>query len=96
VVVDTAGAPVSDLQVTVRRVATDSILSTASGSSFAAGTYLVLDDGFKDEVAARGEVVRFTGVRGGDQVSADFTFGTDPCRCHIERISGPDTLRLGG
>ena len=95
VVVDSAGVPLDDVQVTVRRLAGDSVLAVPQNPVLGSGVYAVIDDGFKDALSPSGEIIRFHGVRGSEMVQADFMMGVDDCRCHILKISGPDTLRFG-
>ncbi|MEZ4416191.1 MAG: hypothetical protein R3E10_10640 [Gemmatimonadota bacterium] len=89
-VVDPSGAPVEGLSVVVTRLQDGLVLrSRENGGS---GTYMVLDDRARFDVAASGERVRFVAADGVHSVSADFVMATDLCRCHIHKLLGPDRL----
>jgi hypothetical protein len=57
------------------------------------GAYLVADDGMLDVFSSEGDTVRVTGTKDAAAFVADFVFAVpDPCRCHVERVSGPDSV----
>ena len=94
-VVDDAGAPVAGLDVDVIRSATGALLPYG-GPGFEAGAYRIMDDGMREELAADGESVVVEEAGAVTTFRADFRFGTDVSRCHVEKISGPDTVETGG
>lgn len=94
VAVDAGGSLVSGL------VITDSVLRT--GERFVVeqfngfepvGSYTVFSDNFESKVREAGDAVRVTGTDGSRGFGATFVFGSDGC--HIRKISGPDTVRVG-
>ena len=96
-VVDGGGAPVLDATVAVTRVRDGFSYDVDQGQGISGGgRYIILDDGFKGEVAEGGEAVRVVVSKDGASVTGDYVFASDDCDCHISKISGPDTLTLGG
>ncbi len=89
-VVDAAGAPVTGLTVTMTRVRDGRTFDVGGGDPLGTpGVYLVMDDRFKQVIGTRGDLIRFEARKAGRLVSADFVFRVDPCRCHVEKVSGP-------
>ena len=91
-VVDSTGAPVPGLEVTVRRARDGVVLESTELGGLQAGVYPVVDDNSTLRLRPSGEVVRFVASNGTDEVASDFVVGTDGCRCHVRLYSGPDTL----
>lgn len=94
-VVDDGGVPVAGLEVDVTRQATGALLPYG-GPGSEAGSYRIMDDGMREELASDGESVVVEGAGTGISFRADYRFGTDGSRCHVEKISGPDTVAVGG
>jgi hypothetical protein len=89
-VVDTTGAPLS-----AAWVVTDTVLRTAkplliAQQGYPAGAVTIFSDNNLNDVRAAGDSVWVTGIGGGRTFSATYQFGSDGC--HIQRISGPDTV----
>jgi hypothetical protein len=40
------------------------------------------------------EKIYFSATDGSKITSGEFMFNTDECKCHINKVSGPDTLVL--
>ena len=91
-VVDTAGSPVDSMSVVVTRPRDGFTFTPDQELAFDPGTYVIMDDGDKTALTISGETVRVVATKGGASVNADYVFATDDCRCHIEKVSGPDTL----
>ena len=90
-VVDELIVPVSDVTLTEILVRTGEHIGF-SDPEVAQGVYKILDDSFKDRISQSGDRIRMTGSKSGVGVFlTDFVFETDPCRCHINKVSGPDT-----
>ena len=93
VVIDQAGAPVSDAIITRTHLRTGEVLEPGWLGMLQPGVYLVADDGMLDVFSGEGDTVRVTGTKGDAAFAADFVFAVpDPCRCHVERVSGPDSV----
>ena len=90
-VVDTSGAPVVGVAITVTRVATEENLEFTP-ANLPDGVYIILDDGFVGAVAMEGETFNVVGRKDNAVFMQDYVFGADACRCHLTRISGPDSI----
>ena len=92
-VVDTAGTPVVGVAITVTRVSTQENLEFTP-ADLPDGVYIILDDGFVGAVDMEGETFQVQGRKDNAEFMQDYVFGTDVCRCHLTRISGPDSIVL--
>ena len=92
-VIDQGGAPVPDAIITRTHLRTGEVLEPGWLGMLQPGVYLVADDGMLDVFSSEGDTVRVTGTGGAAAFAADFVFAVpDPCRCHVERVSGPDSV----
>ena len=91
VVVDTAGNPVDGLTVQVVRTSTGEQLPYG-GAAFSAGSYRIMDDGMAAAIRIEGETIEAGTSGGGATFDAAWEFGADAWRCHVEKLSGPDTV----
>ncbi len=95
-VLDDASQPQNGVALTRTNLRTGRVLEPGWLGLLAPGVYDVADDGLRDELSSGGDVVRVTGTVGGASFTADFVFATpEPCRCHVVRIAGPDTVTIG-
>jgi hypothetical protein len=95
-VLDDASQPASGVVLTRTNLRTGRVLEPGWLGLLAPGVYEVVDDGLLEEFSSDGDVVRVTGTQGSGSFTADFVFATpDPCRCHVVRITGPDTVVIG-
>ncbi len=90
-VVDTDGTPVVGVAITVTRLSTEENIEFTP-ADLPDGVYIILDDGFVDAVDMDGEVFRVVGRKDNAGFMQDYVFGSDVCRCHLTRISGPDSI----
>lgn len=94
-VVDTVGAPVGGLSPNITLVRTGAAITPDQMYAFGAGAYVVVTDHEQSMISTAGDAIHFTVSSAGRSASADFVVGvTSPCRCHIQRVSGPNTLVL--
>lgn len=95
-VVDTLGVPVDSLTVTIRDKDGDELDVVQESYAFGPGKYTVLNDSFTQMFCACGTVqkVYFSAADGNRVAAGEFLFNTDECKCHINKVSGPDTLFL--
>ena len=94
-VIDTLGNPVDSLQTKVTNSRRKEFyFDELSSPPNSVGTYLVMTDRYKKDFTTRPERVIFTGNKNNHDVTAEFFFNTDECRCHVYKVSGPDTLVL--
>lgn len=54
--------------------------------------YTVMDDTYVNEFETIPEVIIFTGIKDTSKVTGEFLINTDECKCHINKVAGPDTL----
>lgn len=94
-VLDDAGAPVAGLEVDVTREASGASLPYGE-PGFTPGTYRIMDDAMADELRIDGEPIAVEGSGGGLSFRADYVFGADVARCHVRKISGPDSVVAAG
>jgi hypothetical protein len=95
-VVDAGGAPVSDVTITRTNLRTGALFEPTWLGMPVPGTYLVADDGLVDEFSSEGDLVRVTGEKDGATFEAQFEFAVpDECRCHVDKLAGPDTVTIG-
>lgn len=102
-VVDSTGAPVASAAVDVIREATgESVVCASEGQEGCVqpaassgvqggGNFEVMTDAVP--VSEAGETFRVVARHDGLEAEAPFQIGFDGC--HVEKLSGPDTLRLG-
>ena len=91
-VVDVDGEPADGVNIRVVRDQTGEQLDFGSPAG-APGAYVIMDDSFTDRIAAD-EPFEVSGVRGEASFTTGFRFGTDPCRCHVLLLAGPDRVTL--
>ena len=95
-VIDDASQPVGDLQLTITNLRTGRVLESGWLGLLVPGSYVIADDGMLDEIPHDGDLVRVVGVKAGISFEAEFAFAVrEPCRCHVERLAGPDTIVWG-
>jgi hypothetical protein len=95
-VVDDTGSLVPDVIVTRTNLRTGATLEPTWLGMLQPGVYLLADDGLRDAFSSNGDTLRVTGAKGNDTFSADFVFAVpDPCRCHVQKLAGPDTVVIG-
>lgn len=92
-VVDEMNNPVPGLNTTVKDDS-GKIFDFLHDPFLFPGYYTVMDDNYTREFSTVPRLILFTGIKDSLSVSADFFINTDDCFCHIEKVSGPDTLVL--
>lgn len=93
-VVDTLGSPVGDATVTATNLRTGTLLGPTSLALLTPGTYVIVDDGSRDKLREAGDSVRVTAGRDASPVTTATYFISVPAGCHVEKVSGPDTLAV--
>ena len=93
-VVDTIGVPVDSLNVTIRDKDGDELNVVQDPHPFGAGKYTVLNDSFTQMLCycPTAEEIYFSATDGNRVAVGEYLFNTNKCRCHINKVSGPDTL----
>ena len=89
---DANDQPVTDATVQTFHVRTGALVPVTSLVDLIAGYYAILDDGATRLIPSGVEPFRVAASRGGGMpVEALYEFSA-PNGCHIEKVSGPDTL----
>lgn len=96
VVIDSLGNPVDSLQTIVSndRGKQYDFTSYLPLPPYMHGTYFVMTDGYQNDFSIVPGRIMFSGNKENKEVNCEFYFNTDKCRCHVYKISGPDTLVL--
>jgi hypothetical protein len=94
-VLDDASQPVSDAALTVTNLRTGRALTSGWLGQLVPGSYVIADDGMLEEFSDAGDRVRVEGQASAGSFTVEFTFAPDACRCHLQRVSGPDTVVIG-
>jgi len=95
-VVDTLGVPVDSLTVIIKDKDGDELDVQQNQFNFDEGKYTVLTDAFIHIFCSCGSAqkIYFSATDGSTSANGEFLFNTDECKCHINKVSGPDTLVL--
>ena len=95
-VVDTLGVPVDSLNTTIKNKDGDELDVQQEINIFGAGKYTVLNDSFTQMFCDCGtpQQIYFSATDGNITTYGEYLFNTDECKCHINKVSGPDTLVL--
>lgn len=95
-VVDTLGIPIDSLTVTIKDKDGDELDVAQDPHPFGAGKYTVLNDSFTQMFCSCTipEKIYFSATDGNRVAAGEFLFNTDECKCHINKVEGPDTLVL--
>jgi hypothetical protein len=94
-VLDDAAQPVPDADLTITNLRTGRTLQSGWLGDLVPGHYAIVDDAMLDEFSGAGDPVRVRGQSPAGSFTAEFVFGPDDCRCHLQRIAGPDTVMVG-
>jgi hypothetical protein len=93
VITDNAGAPADSVNLAVTLVRTGERLDHAPLGPHPEGTYPLIDDGATTKLRASGDQVQAVATKGAAVAQADFVIAV-PGGCHVDKLSGPDTLTL--
>jgi len=92
-VVDASSGPAAAATVTTTLVRTGETITPGTVMDFVTGVYPILDDGAIPRLHPAGDSIRVRAVQGNASAESGFRFEV-PDGCHIQRVSGPDTLVL--
>ncbi len=93
-VVDASGQPAEGVSISVRRVSDGALLTVNSSLGQGSGVYVILTDGNIQDVSEAGTTVEVVGTLGELGFTAEYVFDRDACQCHVNKISGPETVQL--
>jgi Na+/H+-dicarboxylate symporter len=92
-VVDAQSAPAPTAVITTTLLRTGETLTPTTVMDFVTGVYPILDDGAAPKLRIAGDSIRVRAVQGTASAEAIYRFEV-PGGCHIQKVSGPDTLVL--
>lgn len=98
--VDASNNPVTDLDIAVEVTRTGELVDVRQSDYLREkGEYVIFDDGFRNaippKIAALGETLQVTGTGVSGDFAAQFEVSVDvKCRCHVFKLSGPDTVTV--
>lgn len=95
-VVDTLGNPVDSLTITIKDKDGDELDVQQDQYFLDEGKYTVLNDSFTHIFCSCGtpQTIYFSATDGNRTANGEFLFNIDECKCHVNKVSGPDTLLL--
>lgn len=95
-VVDTLGVQADSLSVIIKDKDGDELNVQQKSHPFGPGKHTVLNDSFTQMFCACGtsEEIYFSATDRNKVAAREFLFNTDECKCHINKVEGPDTLIL--
>ena len=91
VVVDTLNNPVSGLISTIEDVS-GKMYSFPQEPPFFPGQYTIMNDSYVHDFSSVPKTILFTAENDSLAVGAQYLINADECICHINKVSGPDTL----
>lgn len=93
-VIDATGNPVEGLTATVRNEWSGRSISrdSTNGGLGIGGNYTLITDSEIDMVSEDGSPISFVAAGNNLVAEASYVIGTGNCRCHVLKISGPDTI----
>jgi hypothetical protein len=92
-IIDTSGNPVDSLVTRITNSRGREF--TPYGSYYQhslEGKYWIMDDLYKNEFTIRPTSIFFEAAKESVTVEAAFLFNTDECKCHVNKIAGPDII----
>lgn len=92
-VIDNQSNPVDSLTVTIKDEQ-GRIYQINQASFPFPGHYVVMDDSYTNQFSILPTKIIFIGEKNSQQVTGEYLFNTDECKCHVQKISGPDSLRI--
>jgi len=94
VVVDELNFPVTTGLLTTVKDDSGRVYNFVNDQQIFPGHYTVMDDNYVGELTTQPKRIFFTGAKDSLTVNGEFFVNTDECKCHVEKVSGPDTLIL--
>lgn len=88
---DTTGAPVANATLRTILLRTGEQLVPQTLALLAPGNYVIVDDGARNTIRETGDTLGVTGTSSSGSFSAVYVFDV-PQGCHINKVSGPDTV----
>jgi hypothetical protein len=92
-VVDNGGQPVEEATVTAVLLRTGQTLPPTGLMLNTPGSYTLVDDGSTSVLRRTGDPVQAHISKGAQSMTVDYVFSV-PGGCHVDKVSGPDTVTL--
>ena len=92
-VIDNGGQPVEDAAVTAVLLRTGQTLPPTGLMLNTPGSYTLVDDGSTSVLRRTGDPVQANISKGAQSMTVDYVFSV-PDGCHVDKVSGPDTVTL--
>lgn len=92
-VLDNNNQPVDSLVTSVKNLSTGETY-TFEDMFLDPGRYIVMTDNYVNSLSQLPSKIEFTGLKDSRTVKEIYQFNTDECNCHINKVSGSDTLRI--
>jgi hypothetical protein len=92
-VIDESNKPVEGLVTTIKDEQ-GKVYDLSGYPPFFTGYYTVLTDVQINDFSTIKKKILFNGQSDSLEVNGEFLINTDKCKCHINKVSGPDTLVL--
>ena len=93
-ILDQYNRPIDSVTTTITKVNNGKIYYWDPPDINHLGLYYVMTDSYTRDFSTTPDTLRFLAEKRETKTSAIFLISTDECHCHIQKISGPDTLRL--
>jgi len=93
-ILDQHNYPVDSVAATITKVSNGKIYHWDQQDINQLGLYYVMTDSYTRDFSTTPDTLKFLAEKRGAKTSALFLISTDECHCHIQKVSGPDTLRL--
>ena len=93
-VVDKNLTPVDSLSIIIKCKTTGKEFTIPQQHFTGVGYYTVMTDTYTQEFSTTPTSILFEATNGNASVTGEFKIGTDDCKCHIYKVSGPDTLHI--
>lgn len=93
-ILDTNNSPIDSVNITVRNKLSNQIydLSDYNYDFLPMGEYIIFHDGFKNDLTMVTQIIVVVSEIDSITKQTEFGFNTDECKCHVQKIFGPDSI----
>jgi hypothetical protein len=93
-ITDAQGLPIDDLTTVMINETSGDTLENNGAFVYEPGMYWLIDDNYLSRLTEYPQTFTFKAENDSVSVGAVYQFATDNCKCHVQKLSGPDTLRV--
>ena len=93
-VVDQNDQPVNSLNIEIKSKTSGNYFYIEQSTYLDEGKYVVMDDSHTQSFTVIPQTIIFSANKNSIHIEEEFVFSTDACKCHISKVSGPDTIRV--